>query len=223
MSASSHTQRLMSIMQEKGRKIDLSKGEVIQSTDTLNNLCLITSGYAKKYLILNDGNLRVQIIYGPEDIFPLSMAFKAIFNQDLYVGPETYYYQTMTRAQMFLLDVQQLKECVKADPGLYRDLLSEAGRRLYSNIQRLENISLQTTYQRVAHQIAFYGTEFGEPRNGGVRINLPIIQQDLADVLSTTRETVSLSMSQLKKKSLIKSGRHLFIPNLNKLKSEAFK
>ncbi len=223
MGIASDTKKLVAIIISEGKRLSLAKGEVIQSTDTSNNLCLIKSGYVKRYMILNDGNIRVQVIYGPGDIFPLALAFKILLDQDLYAGPEVYYYETMSKAEIIALDKQKLVEYVKADNHLYRDLYAEAGRRLYSNLQLLENIGLPTSYNRVAHEIAFYAKEFGEKRLTGIRIKLPFTQQDLADVLSTTRETVSLCMSELKKKKLIRTGKYLVVRDLEKLKKEAFK
>lgn len=223
MAIKSSTAKLAAAIESVGRRFKYSKGEVIESTDTLEKLFYLKSGFAKKYLILNDGSIRTQIIYGPGDIFPLSMAFKAVSDQDLYAGPEVYYYETMSKAEIIIVVREQLAQCVDDDVRLYKDLFSEAGRRLYHNIERLENLSLPNYYQRVAHQIAFYAREFGKPSGKGVRLTLPLTQQDLADVLSTTRETVSLCMSDLKRKGIISSGKYIIVNNLKKLEHEAFK
>ncbi|HSX45040.1 MAG TPA: Crp/Fnr family transcriptional regulator [Candidatus Saccharimonadales bacterium] len=222
MGIQSITKNLLALIKSEGRKVSLQKKEIIQSTETSSKLCYIKGGYVKKYMITNEGNVRIQIIYGPGDVFPLSIAFKVLFDQDLYVGPEVYYYETMTHCEMVTLDKDKLTENTRDDVYLYRDLLSEAGRRLYFNIQRLENSSLPSSYQRVAHQITFYAEVFGQTNSRGVKIKLPMTQQDLADVLSTTRETVSLSISELRKKGLIKTERYWLIPDLGKLKEESF-
>lgn len=222
MGIASHTKRLAHVIMMEGRSLSLSKGEVIQSTETSDKLCYIESGYAKKYLILNDGNVRAQIIYGPGDIFPLTIVFKELFGQDLYTGPEVYYYETMSKAELITISKQKMVECIAADAGLYKDLFSEAGRRLYCNMQRLENLSLPTAYKRVAHQILCYADEFGEKKIKGTKIKVPLTQQDLADVLSTTRETVSLCMGELKKKHFIRAGKYIFVSDIQKLKTEAF-
>lgn len=206
----------------KGRKLKLAKGEVVQTTEDADKLLLIKSGYIKKYLILSDGSIRIQIIYGPGDIFPLTIAFKMLFDQDLYRGPEVYYYETMCETVVRTIDRQTLLKSVKNNSLLYSDLLSEAGKRLESNIQQLENVGLPNAHKRVAHQLVYYARTYGEKRRGGIRIKIPLTQQDIADVLSATRETVSLSMSTLRKKGLIKYGRHIIVPDVKKLEETAY-
>jgi CRP-like cAMP-binding protein len=222
MGVQAHTSRLSDLIMSEGRIIKLPKGEVIQSTDNSNRVCLIKNGFVKKYLILNDGTIRVQIVYGPKDIFPLSAAFKALFDQDLYDGPEVYYYETLCETEMLALDKNKLVELAKEHPYIYKDLLSESGRRLYFNIMMLENLGLPNSYKRVAHQIAFLAREYGDRRMLGTKIKIPLTQQDIADILSITRETVSLCMTQLKNRKLIRSGRYIFVSDVKKLENEAY-
>ncbi len=206
----------------QGTRVKLPKGQVIQSTDNEIKLFQIKNGYVKKYMILNDGTHGVQILYGPGDIFPLTVAFKELFDQDLYKGPEAYYYETMSETEMYSIDNDSFVRAVRADTLLYRDLFSEAGRRLHFNIQSLENISLHNSYNRVAHQLVFFARMFGERKISGIRIKIPLTQQDIADMLSITRETVSLSMTQLKERKLIKTRRHITVRDINKLQEEAY-
>lgn len=223
MGTESDKKKLSDLMLAEGKNLRYTKGEVIESSDTGNNLCLIKSGYVKRYLILNNGNIRVQVIYGPNEMFPMTLAYKALLNQQLYSGPEVYYYESLYDTELIVLSIDKFKECIDGNLEYYRDLFSEAGRRLYTNIQRLENLGLPTAYQRVAHEIAFYGTVFSDKKGDMAKLKIPLTQQDLADILSMTRETVSLCMSDLKKLGIIKPGRCLTITSMAKLQEEAFK
>ncbi len=222
MGAKADTAALTELM-KRGRRTKLPKGQVLQSTDNSSHLFLVTRGYVKRYLILNNGSIRTQIVYGTSDIFPLTMVFKTLLGQSLYEGPEVYYYETMTETEIYSIDSQKLEELVTTYPRLYRDLFSEAGRRLYFNIANLENVSLPTSYQRVAHQLAFLARVFGERRLFGVKITLPLTHQDIADMLSISRETVSVCMVTLRNKKLLKtSGRAIIVPDLDRLSEEAY-
>jgi CRP-like cAMP-binding protein len=218
------TARLYDLITSLGHKSTLDKGEVFQSTETGLEMSVIKKGYIKRYSIRNDGSLSIQSIYGPGHFFPLTIAYKVLLGQELYQGPETLHYETMTRATIYSLDSAILKEHVDADPSLYRDLFFVSGRRLHSNIQRLENNSLLLYYNQVAHQLLYFARTFGISKGTGVLIDLPLTQQDIADNLSTTRETASLSLRDLKKKGIIKTapGKHIFIPSMEKLEAEAY-
>jgi len=202
----------------------MPKGHMVQSSDERYRslLNVIKKGYIKRYSITNDGSLAVQAVYGPGDIFPLTLVFKSLVNQEVYQGPEIIYYQTMTNAEIYSIDVESLVEVSAKEPAIYRDLLTEAGVRTNSNIQRLENLSLKSSYRRTAHQLAYYAHQFGEKKNGNIRINLPLTHQDLADILSLTRETVSLNLHKLQQENLIKNGRNIVVVDLDKLEAEAY-
>lgn len=212
----------LSAMLLKGRQYKIPKGQIIQSTDDRRVFNLITKGFVKRYLISNEGSYGVQVIYGIGDIFPITLAFSALFKREINEGPETYYYEAMTEVELYTLDESDLVNAVQENPLLYRDLFAICGNRLHSTLQGLENLTLKTSYQRVAHELLYMAKTFGDKRAGGMTIAVPLTHQDIADILSLTRETVSTAMVQLRKKGLIKTGKNIVIPSLDKLEAEAF-
>lgn len=194
----------------------------MQTSDHRVQLNLLIKGYVKRYLIANDGTLSVQSIFGPDYIFPLTPAFMTLLKQSIYSGPEVIYYESITDSELFSINFDSLKAEVEKDPSLYKDLFAEAGVRLEDNIQRLENLSLKSSYKRLAHQIAYFARQFGEEAMRGTRLTLPLTHQDLADILSLTRETVSTAMVQLRDKNLILTGKGIVVLDIKKLEEEAY-
>ena len=221
MFKASASKRLIELLSQ-GRLRSVAKGEVVTASDDNKSIHLICEGYIKRYQITNSGCISVQSIYGPNDIFPLTRVFKILFDKTLYLGPETQYYEAMCKTSFYELDSTVLLEAIKHDPLLHKDLLNVAGERLRSNIQQLENMSLSVYYKRVAHQLWFYANKFSDKKGNTAKLKVPLTQQDLADVLSTTRETVSLCMSDLKKRGLIKSGKYIVINDMRGLQKEAY-
>jgi len=205
----------------KGRQYKIPKGQIIQSTDDRRVFNYLKNGYVKRYLISNDGTYGVQVIYGPGDIFPITLAFSAIFEREINESPETYYYEAMTDVELYTTDESTLKEAVEDNPKLYRDLFGICGIRLHSTLHGLENLTLSNSYHRVAHEIAYLGKKFGEATADGTKIKVPLTHQDLADILSLTRETVSTAMVQLRKNKLIMTNKSIVIPDIIKLEEEA--
>jgi CRP-like cAMP-binding protein len=204
------------------RQYRMPKGQIMQTSDHRVQLNLIVEGFVKRYLISNDGTLSVQSIFGPDYIFPLTPVFRVLLDQSLYSGPEVIYYEAIVESQIYSMDLAVLKEHVDSDKSLYKDLFSESGVRLEDNIQRLENLALKTSYKRLAHQIAYFARHFGQENSKGTKLNLPLTHQDLADILSLTRETVSTSMVELRKKNLIITQKDIFVPDIKKLEDEAY-
>lgn len=213
---------LHQLVMKRGRLIARAKGQVVQTTDAQKSLNLVKSGYVKRYLIKNDGSLGVDLIYGPGDVFSLTLVFKSIFNQKILDSQEVYYYQAVTDVDLYVLSTDELVELIKKDPLLYKDLLNEAGKRMTSATQGLENMSMKSSYKRVAHQLAYYARRFGRKTPAGVMIIPVLTHQDIADILSLTRETVSVCMMRLRRKKLIKTNTNILIPDLDKLTEEAY-
>lgn len=201
-----------------GKHYKRLKGQAIQASGDGGTFYLVNKGYIKRYLILKDGALGVQSIYGPGYFFPLTPAFLHLLGQTIYSGDEMYFYEAVTDAEIYSIDKDTLQRAAEADPLLYKDILFEAGKRLQSNIQQLENISLKSAYWRLAHQLVFLAEQFGQPTDEGIEIQVPVTHQDLADILSLSRETVSREMVKLKTKGLIEANRHTVVRDINALR-----
>lgn len=221
VSYSANTKPLHDLVRE-GRRHKLPRGQILQSSDDRAMLNLLVSGYVKRYLIGNDGNLGVQYIAGPNYVFPLTPVFKVTLDQIIYTGPEVYYYQCMTPCEIFSIDQDTLQRAVETNSLLYKALFAEAGVRLQDNIQRLENLSLKSAYNRVAHQLVYYARQFGTQQSNGIKLDVPLTHQDLADNLSLTRETVSTCMMRLRKNNLITSDKSIIVINSKQLEEAAY-
>ena len=198
------------------------KNQVIASTNDKDVMMMVVKGYVKRYLITDNGSLGVQIVYGPRDVFSLTKVFDLLMWQIIYDGPETYYYETMSDAQLYALDMTTFTEATQKDPLVYKDLFSEAGHHLKTCVHSIENISLGNTYARVAHELLFCAKEFGVAAPGGVKLALPLTHQDIADILGTTRETVSKAIIKLRDKGVIDDIRHYSDQNLKSLEQAAY-
>lgn len=187
-----------------GTRHTVPKGQVVQ-VSSRNLLFYVRSGYIKRYLITDTGAESIQTINGPGEVFPLTPVFKILLQQEIYRGSEMYFYEAMSDARLYSIGEPELVAAVEADPTLYKELLSVAGSRLSSNIQRLENVSLVSARRRVAHHLAYLAQKFGNQDKGTILIQVPLTHQDIAAMLSLARETVSHVMGGLKNKKIIKT------------------
>lgn len=217
-----HSQLLHETLRQKGRVYKLAKGQIIQSTEDRQVINLLTRGYVKRYLINKDGTKATQVLYGPGDVFPITLVYKVLLSQAIYDGPEVYYYEAMTPVELYTIESSTLLGHVKGHPVLYRGLMHEAGNRLNSTLLGLENVTMRNSYLRVAHQLLHLADRFGISSKGQTKIALPVTHQDLADMLSLTRETVTTSMKQLRAKKLVITNELIVIPDIDKLKDEVY-
>lgn len=214
--------RLHQLLSSQGRLLHFEKDESVGSTDEQTEIMFVLTGYVKRYRIANNGSLGVQIVYGPRDVFSLTNVYNLLLGQSIYDGPETYYYQAMDDTQVFSIGAVQFKEAVQKDPFLYKELFSEAGQHLKACVHRIENMALLNAYSRVAHELLFSTKKFGARTSTGIKLQPPFTHQDIADILSLTRETVSKSFAQLRKEGIIDQNRRPTILDIVRLEQAAY-
>lgn len=216
------SEELRQIMLE-GERHKFPKGHILQSTNDNSSFNFIVSGYIKRYLIRNDGSLGTQVIYGPNDLFPITLAFSVIFERAISESTEIYYYEAITPVTTYSLNKDAFKDQIEQNSALYKGLLAISGKRLHSTLHGLENLTLSNAYHRIAHELLYMAQRFGETLpNGSTKICIPLTHQDLADILSLTRETVSINMVELRKKKLISTGKSIVVTDIKSLEQEAF-
>jgi CRP/FNR family cyclic AMP-dependent transcriptional regulator len=207
---------------EKGKRTHYVRGDTITTTEETDSVFLVKTGFVKRFQITSSGAINVQSIYGPGDVFSLTYIFQLLFKEDIYRGPDTYYYEAMDETEIFRFPGVELKAIAKGDPLIYRDLLEIAGHRFQSNIKLLENKSLPNAVQRVAHIMLFYIEQYKAFKGDGYELIVPLTQQDIADVLSLTRESVSSAISTLRKDKVLVGTRTLLVPSLDTLREVAY-
>ena len=204
-----------------GRHYLVQKGQVVSAFEDETLLYLIKRGNVKRYRITEDGEKSIQVLYGPGDIFPLTPVYKAIFNMNMYSGPETYYYEAMTELEFYVINHDKLLGAMQANPLIYKDLFYAAGLRLDSYIHRLESLSQKAANRKIAHQLVYLANTFGVPTGDKTKIALPMTHQDLGDTLGMARETVTRALAEFSTKGWLSPGRQIEIRDMPGLKQEA--
>lgn len=207
---------------QTGTRLTYKREEAICDTDNMNHIYQVASGFVKRFEIMNNGAINVQCVYGPGDVFSITHVFHLVMHRKLYNGPETHYYEALGNTTIYKLPNEALVDAIAKTPLLYKDFFAVAGIRFISDIQMLENKSLPSAEKRVAHILSFYIDRYGKRMNKGIHLMVPLTQQDIADVLSLTRETVSLAISALKEQGLIEASRKIVVANPDKLRRFAY-
>ena len=102
-------------------------------------------------------------------------------------------------------------------PKIAIQLLKELASRLRKSDRHIASLSLSDAEKRIALCIIRFADERGIIRNGRVTIAKIPIQQDIANMAGTSRETVSRALTVLEKEQLIeRSGRELIIIDYKK-------
>lgn len=205
----------------KGKKHVFKKGMPINISNDGVYLTYIETGYVKRFQITSDGTESVQAIFGSNEIFPLNTVLKSLFNFGINPHKSIINYEAITQVVIYSVTEEEFLNEAEKTPLIYKDLLYVAAMRLRSNINRLESTSMRVANRKVMHRLLFLCERFGKETNIGIKIELPLTHQLLADCLSLARETVTLSIDRLKEKGLIETeGKFIIVPDVEKMLKE---
>ena len=106
-------------------------------------------------------------------------------------------------------------------PTIAIQLVKEMAGRLRKSDRQIASLSLSDAEKRITMCIIRFADDQGVIKNGKVNIPKTPIQQDIANMAGTSRETVSRALSILEKENLIeRNGRELIILDYKKFIKE---
>ncbi|MBI5074347.1 MAG: Crp/Fnr family transcriptional regulator [Nitrospirae bacterium] len=104
-------------------------------------------------------------------------------------------------------------------PGLSIRLTKMIGLRRWKIENKLLDLLFCTVEQRIVKTIVNLLDDFGVPHSGGYLLKIKLTHKDFADLIASTRETVTAALNRLKDGGYIDfEGKYLTISNLEKLK-----
>lgn len=199
----------------KFKKLQYKKGELIlRGGDSPQGVYFIEKGYVKDYSISKEGEELTLIIFKPEDFFPLQW----VFNNK----PNVHYFEAMTSVEIWRCPKSDFITFIEANPEIFFELTSHIMLRLGGITQRMEYLAFGNAYQKVASIIMICAERFGEEKDDGWIIRIPLTHREVAMLVGMTRETVSIEIKKLERKGIINyKGRSIFVKDLTKLKEES--
>jgi CRP-like cAMP-binding protein len=101
----------------------------------------------------------------------------------------------------------EVERIALGSPRLVANLLAHANERLTSSGDRLASLAFQSVPARLAESLLELAERFGRMTTRGVRIDLRITHGQLAETISTTRETLTKAAGWLRNEEIAVLGR----------------
>ena len=191
---------------KKGQTI-LFQGEVPR------HVYVVKSGVVRTYNISANGDEQIISLSAPYEILP-----EAWFLQD--ASTAYYFYGAYTDCQVYLVPREEFVEKVARNPELSQYMLRQAMRLHVGSKVHINALEQPKSRDKLVHLLHYLLLRFGEDvGNGQERINLRLTHQTLADMLGTTRETIALELSRLRREKVIDYRQQLYTIDKRKLLS----
>ena len=127
----------------------------------------------------------------------------------------------LSDCEVFVLKRDNFLNILKSTPQIAITLLEELANRLRKSDQQIEYLSLADAENRVAITILRIAEESGTFKMGQVTIEELPMQQDMANMSGTSRETISRVLSEFAGKGFIeRKGKKLIILDYDKFNND---
>lgn len=172
----------------------------------------VKSGKVKIVKTTDDGREHIIKLLSPGDIFAEVLLFNNLPYPATAIAAEDSEIGTIKNAD--------LERLVLNNNALALQLIKALSQRLLYAQQKIKNLALSDVLARTAETLLRLGQEHGTAGpDGRISIAVALSRQDLASLVGTTRETVTRTLSSLKKEKIIDfDGHKLVILSPDKLK-----
>jgi CRP-like cAMP-binding protein len=175
-------------------------------------LFLVHGGRIKVSKVTRDGKSLTLAYHGPAELFGDSCLLDG--------GPRTEMAEAVENALLSEVDRGHFEELIHSHPvlGLAMTRLMIVRRRELEN--KVEALVFRDVSSKLAELLVKLAGENGVDDARGTLIALKITHQELANLIGSTRETVSLTLSTFKRKRLIQTeGRKVIISDAEALRA----
>lgn len=202
--------KLLVLMKER----ECSEGSVILTQDeTGDSMFLILGGRVRIVLIGEDGREVLLTTLKSGDFFG---------EMSLLDGqPRSASVIADAPAQLLILERDAFLDQLRKSPDIALQIMGEMSRRLRQTDEKIQDLTLLDVYGRVARALLRLAKGEGVPGpHGGLVIERRPTHQELADMIGTSRETVTRVLSDLSRRGAISMvGRRISInADMEKLK-----
>ena len=195
--------------------VELSRGDVLfREGEPGDRLYVIAQGKIKLGRRSSDGRENLLSVLGPGEMFGELSLFDP--------GPRTATASSVADALCYELRHEALVDWVTAHPAVATQLLGALARRLRRTNETLADLVFSDVPGRVAKALLDLSTRFGEKSDDGVRVAHDLTQEELAQLVGASRETVNKALADFAARGWVRrEGRAVVLLDLDRLERRA--
>jgi CRP/FNR family transcriptional regulator, cyclic AMP receptor protein len=172
----------------------------------------VNGGRVKISKVTRDGKALTLNYCGPSEIFGETCLVDG--------SPREEMAEAMENAMITEIERADFEKLLQHHPSLGYQLTRLLAMRRRDLENKLETLVFRDVTSKLAELLLSLADEYGVDDSRGTLVALKITHQELANLIGSTRETVSLTLSQFKKKKLIcTEGRKVIISDPESLKA----
>jgi CRP/FNR family transcriptional regulator, cyclic AMP receptor protein len=180
----------------------------------VSSLSLVASGVVRLSAVTLEGREVVVGLLGAGQVFGEAALLDDGAERDSLVEA-----RAVGSATIVQIPTETLRRVIEGNPATAEELLRLVAVRLHRTSVALEEALAQDVPARVSRRLRQLALDHGDRRSGGgVRLRVPLTQNELARMVGASREAVNRSLGALAARGLVRTEHRTFvIPDLEAL------
>ncbi|KKM12293.1 cAMP-binding protein [Clostridiales bacterium PH28_bin88] len=164
-----------------------------------DGLYLVKKGKVKLSKLLEDGREKILHFLQDGDIFAEVLLFDR--------GPFPATAEAMEDAEIGIIRQADIEDFLRRNPGITLKILKVMSRRLRQAQLHVRDLAYMDVYARLAVTLWQLAEDHGRDTEHGRLIDIPLSQQELANLVGASRETVARIISEWKRAGVLQISR----------------
>jgi len=114
--------------------------------------------------------------------------------------------ESMEPSEIAAIDNTEFERAIRSNPERLAHFMLRISEQVSDALTLLDDFRGRDVASRLARVLVKFSRQYGVPTEAGVRIDLPVTHQDLANMIGTARETVSRNMARFRQQGFVADG-----------------
>ncbi len=180
------------------------RGELVYlPSDQSHSVFLLSSGRIKLYHITGDGKQAVLALIDPGELFG-ELAV-------LDTGAREEFAEAMERSVVIHIPGQEIQRLMESHADVSLGVTKLMGLRRQRLERRLKSLLFRSNRERLVYLLLELAEKYGQSTDDGTLIGIKLSHQELANIIGSTRETVTVLLGELQAEGLLEIRRRRIV------------
>lgn len=179
-----------------------------------NDFIFKANGNDQSVYILKSGRVKIFIssVSGRDVVMWFAVAGE-IFGlaESLQEKPRLIYARAAEPCEVLCVAYSEFKEWLTSHPDIAFSLMKIMAVRMRELSLRFLSLASGNIQVEIAQLLVRLGVSHGRPAGEHIHMGIPLTEQDIADMVGTTRQGVSTCLAQMKRQGIVDTERHYLI------------
>lgn len=187
-------------LESRSRTRQFARGAPIYlPADEADGVLLLTTGRAKIGSVTEEGKQAILAFIEPGELFGELALFGG--------GEREEYAEALEKSTVILMPGDALSDLVRRHAELSLGVTKLIGLRRRRIERRLKYLLFRSNRGRLISLLLELADQYGKPAGDGLSLGIKLSHQDLASIIGSTRETVTVILGELQDEGLLTIGR----------------